>query len=70
MKAAAANTPVCRVQHPAPPFEAECYFPEHRYFKRVKLSDYIGKYVVLMWYPLDFTFVCPTEIIKFSDCKA
>ena len=61
---------VCRVQHPAPEFEAEVYFPDSNSFKQVKLSDYKGKYVVLMWYPLDFTFVCPTEIIKFSDAKA
>jgi len=33
----------------------------------VKLSDYNGKYVVLFFYPLDFTFVCPTEVIAFSD---
>jgi alkyl hydroperoxide reductase subunit AhpC len=33
----------------------------------VSLSDYKGKYVVLFFYPLDFTFVCPTEIIAFSD---
>jgi len=31
------------------------------------LSDYKGKYVVLLFYPLDFTFVCPTEIIAFSE---
>ena len=36
-------------------------------FQTVKLSDYRGKYVVLFFYPLDFTFVCPTEIIAFSD---
>jgi alkyl hydroperoxide reductase subunit AhpC len=36
-------------------------------FKPVKLADYRGKYVVLFFYPLDFTFVCPTEIIAFSD---
>ena len=30
------------------------------------LSDYQGKYVVLFFYPLDFTFVCPTELIAFS----
>jgi alkyl hydroperoxide reductase subunit AhpC len=36
-------------------------------FKPVRLSDYRGKYVVLFFYPLDFTFVCPTEIIAFSD---
>jgi peroxiredoxin (alkyl hydroperoxide reductase subunit C) len=31
------------------------------------LADYKGKYVILFFYPLDFTFVCPTEIIAFSD---
>ncbi len=36
-------------------------------FKPVSLTDYRGKYVVLFFYPLDFTFVCPTEIIAFSD---
>ncbi|XP_026552097.1 peroxiredoxin-2 [Pseudonaja textilis] len=35
--------------------------------KDIKLSDYRGKYVVLFFYPLDFTFVCPTEIIAFND---
>jgi peroxiredoxin (alkyl hydroperoxide reductase subunit C) len=33
----------------------------------VKLSDYAGKWVVLLFYPLDFTFVCPTELTTFSD---
>jgi len=36
-------------------------------FKEISLSQYKGKYVVLFFYPLDFTFVCPTEIIAFSD---
>lgn len=36
-------------------------------FKEIKLSDYKGKYVVLFFYPLDFTFVCPTEICAFND---
>src|SRR3989338_11589475 len=36
-------------------------------FKDVKLSDYKGKWVVLFFYPLDFTFVCPTEITAFRD---
>lgn len=35
--------------------------------KNVSLEDYKGKYVILFWYPKDFTFVCPTEIIAFSD---
>merc|ERR1719305_1660363 len=33
----------------------------------ISLDDYKGKYVVLFFYPLDFTFVCPTEIIAFND---
>ena len=36
-------------------------------FKVISLEDYKGKYVILFFYPLDFTFVCPTEIIAFSD---
>jgi len=36
-------------------------------FKDISLSDYKGKYLVFFFYPLDFTFVCPTEIIAFSD---
>ena len=38
-------------------------------FKEVKLEDYRGQYVLLFFYPLDFTFVCPTEIIAFSDAQ-
>ena len=36
-------------------------------FKDISLSQYKGKYVILLFYPADFTFVCPTEIIAFSD---
>ena len=49
----------------APDFVADAVVNEE--FKTVKLSDYRGKYVVLFFYPLDFTFVCPTEIIAYSD---
>ncbi|OMJ08981.1 Peroxiredoxin, partial [Smittium culicis] len=49
----------------APQFTAEAVIDGE--FKTVSLSDYKGKYVVLFFYPLDFTFVCPTEIIAFSD---
>lgn len=48
---------------PAPDFKAKAW---HDGFKDINLSDYKGKYVVLFFYPLDFTFVCPTEIIEFS----
>ncbi|KAH9301614.1 hypothetical protein KI387_013197 [Taxus chinensis] len=54
------------VGNTAPDFEAEAVFDQE--FIKVKLSDYIGKkYVILFFYPLDFTFVCPTEITAFSD---
>ncbi|MEM7033314.1 MAG: peroxiredoxin, partial [Chloroflexota bacterium] len=36
-------------------------------FFPIQLTDYLGKYVILFFYPLDFTFVCPTEITAFSD---
>lgn len=50
---------------PAPQFSAKAVV--NGAFKDVSLSDYKGKYVVLFFYPLDFTFVCPTEIIAFSE---
>jgi peroxiredoxin (alkyl hydroperoxide reductase subunit C) len=50
----------------APEFKAQAVMPDGS-FKEVSLSDYRGKYVVLFFYPLDFTFVCPTEIIAFSE---
>ncbi len=50
----------------APDFQAEAVMPDGT-FKTIKLSDYRGKYVLLFFYPLDFTFVCPTEIIAFSE---
>ena len=53
-----------KVLKPAPQFEGKAY---HNSIKNISLKDYAGKYVVLFWYPLDFTLVCPTEIIAFSD---
>jgi peroxiredoxin (alkyl hydroperoxide reductase subunit C) len=35
--------------------------------ENVELNDYRGRWVVLLFYPLDFTFVCPTELTSFSD---
>ncbi len=54
-----------RVGQPAPNFRATAVFDQA--FKQIQLSDYRGKYVVLFFYPLDFTFVCPTEVRAFSD---
>lgn len=59
----------CLVQQTAPNFKAQAVMPDGS-FKEVTLEDYRGKYVVLFFYPLDFTFVCPTEIIAFSDRAA
>nr|ARO91386.1 2-cys peroxiredoxin [Rhodochaete parvula] len=53
------------IGHQAPEFEATAVYDQE--FKIVRLSDYRGKYLVLFFYPLDFTFVCPTEITSFSD---
>lgn len=39
----------------------------HGEFKELSLDNFKGKYLVLFFYPLDFTFVCPTEIVAFSD---
>jgi len=56
------------VSQPAPDFTAEALV--NGGFEKVTLSQYIGKKVVLFFYPLDFTFVCPTEITAFTDTLA
>ena len=50
----------------APDFTATAVMPNNTFKEDFKLSDYKGKYVVLFFYPLDFTFVCPSEIIAFN----
>ncbi|XP_067829137.1 peroxiredoxin-2 [Heptranchias perlo] len=55
-----------KIGHPAPDFTAKAVMPNGD-FKDLTLSSYKGKYIVFFFYPLDFTFVCPTEIIAFSD---
>lgn len=57
------------VQQQAPAFKAQAVMPDGS-FKQISLEDYKGKYVLLFFWPLDFTFVCPTEIIAFSDREA
>ncbi|NQU20091.1 MAG: peroxiredoxin [Candidatus Nealsonbacteria bacterium] len=49
----------------APDFTAQAVLPDNS-FAELTLSSYRGKYVVLFFYPLDFTFVCPSEIIAFD----
>jgi peroxiredoxin 2/4 len=53
------------VAQEAPDFKAQAVMPDNS-FQEISLSDYKGKYVVLFFYPLDFTFVCPSEIIAFD----
>jgi peroxiredoxin 2/4 len=50
----------------APPFNMETAFGDGERFGKVSLTDYRGKWLVLFFYPLDFTFVCPTEITAMS----
>lgn len=54
------------VTKPAPDFKAQAVLSDGS-FSELSLSQFRGKYVLLFFYPLDFTFVCPTEIIAFSD---
>jgi len=54
-----------KVTKPAPDFSGTAVINGE--MKEISLKDYLGKYLVFFFYPLDFTFVCPTEIISFSD---
>ena len=54
-----------KINHQAPKFEAEVF--QDNKIKKVKLEDYKGKWVVLFFYPADFTFVCPTELGDIAD---
>lgn len=54
-----------QISKPAPDWEGTAIVDGE--IKTIKSSDYLGKYLVFFFYPLDFTFVCPTEIIAFSD---
>ena len=54
-----------QITEKAPYFKGVAVMP-NKEFKEIQLSDYRGKWLVLFFYPLDFTFVCPTEIKGFS----
>lgn len=56
------------VREPAPEFAGPAVV--NGAIKSISSNDYKGKYIVLLFYPMDFTFVCPTEIIAFSDRHA
>lgn len=54
------------VTKPAPEFTATAVMPDNSFNENFSLEDYRGKYVILFFYPLDFTFVCPSEILAFD----
>ena len=58
------------VTKPAPDFTATAVMPDNSMKSDFKLADYRGKYVILFFYPLDFTFVCPSEILAFDRALA
>ncbi len=51
----------------APDFTAVAVMPDNSFEEEFKLSSMRGKYVLLFFYPLDFTFVCPSEILAFDS---
>ncbi|KAG1146758.1 hypothetical protein G6F37_007514 [Rhizopus arrhizus] len=53
------------VQHPAPQWKAQSLVNGE--FKELSSADFKGKFLVMVFYPADFTFVCPTELLAFSD---
>lgn len=57
------------IGQPAPQFNAQAVYDGGE-IKNVSLQDFKGKWVVLFFYPLDFTFVCPTELTQFREMKA
>jgi len=61
------TTTLAKVGQPAPDFNLPSTKNFETLAENVKLSDYKGKWLILMFYPLDFTFVCPTELTAFSD---
>ena len=54
----------------APDFTATAVLADNTFKEDFKLSDYRGKYVILFFYPLNFTFVCPSEILAFNNAVA
>src|SRR5215470_3343921 len=67
MSATGTSTEKAMVGQPATNFEMASTKNIAKLNENVKLSDYRGKWLVLLFYPLDFTFVCPTELTAFSD---
>jgi peroxiredoxin (alkyl hydroperoxide reductase subunit C) len=56
---------ILKINEPAPNFTAEAF--HNNEIKKINLNQYRGKYVILFFYPADFTFVCPTELGDLAD---
>ena len=61
------NINTAKVGHPAPDFTMKTTADLKTLESTVTLKDYKGKWLIFFFYPLDFTFVCPTEILALSD---
>jgi len=61
---------IAKIDTPAPSFEMPYYNPEKDDEGTIHLDDLKGKWVVLFYYPADFTFVCPTELKDMADVKS
>jgi peroxiredoxin (alkyl hydroperoxide reductase subunit C) len=61
------NTTIAKVGKPAPDFDMPSTKNLETLKENVRLADYKGKWLILMFYPLDFTFVCSSELKHFSD---
>jgi hypothetical protein len=53
------------IRNKAPEFSGMAWWKDD--FKKISVNDFQGKWVCLFFYPLDFTFVCPTEIVDFNN---
>lgn len=65
--APANDAAMARIGQPAPDFNLPSTRNIETLQENVKLADYKGKWLILLFYPLDFTALCPTELIHFSD---
>ncbi len=59
------TTKVIQIDQEIPDLELEAFHNEE--IKSIKLSDYRGKWLILIFYPADFTFICPTELEELAD---
>lgn len=62
----AACSPLASVGEPAPDFDLPCANVAGGRRGRARLRDYVGSWLIVLFYPRDFSFVCPTELARFS----